>query len=92
MNRHRTARIRRKSHARFRLRFQSRMAEYLAGAGSAAEGFGIVWEKTLEEFPLSDPDQAELYRELILWAKSDDLFTGPIERGLIQAWKETVHD
>lgn len=34
-----------------------------------AECFGVIWLETLEEIPLSEEEQSELYEELILWAK-----------------------
>lgn len=41
----------------------------------AAEGFGLAWEQTLDEVPLDDAAQAEVYWELIRWARSNELFT-----------------
>jgi hypothetical protein len=59
---------------RFRLRFQQRLTDYLLRNGSVAKGFGVMWEKTLEETPMDDDAQGDLYRELITWAKSDEVF------------------
>jgi hypothetical protein len=81
-----------KSHQRFRLRFQRRLTEYQLRHGSAAEGFGAIWEKTLEELPIDDEAQGELYRELISWARSDELFTSHASAHLIEAWRETFHE
>ena len=61
--------------AQFRLCFQRALILYLLHGGSAADGFGPLWEKTLEQVPVDDEAQGELYRELISWAKSDELFT-----------------
>ena len=72
----------------FRLRFQRGLTDFLCHNGSVAEGFGIVWEKTLERVPLDDKAQGKVYRELLAWAKSDELFTNQ----LLAAWKETVHE
>jgi hypothetical protein len=91
MNRHHRG-LSRKSLERFRLCFQKRLRDYFFLQRSAAEGFGLAWEKTLEEVPLSDADQAEVYWQLIDWARSDFSFTGPQERALLQAWKQTVHE
>ena len=82
----------RKSHQRFTLRFQRQLAEYQSRKGSAAEGFGLVWEQTLQEVPLDEETQCELYRELIDWAMSDKLFTGRKESELLDAWRQTVHE
>jgi hypothetical protein len=60
---------------RFRLKFQQGLREFLARNGSAAEGFGLVWEQTSEHVPLKEEEQAGLYWELIQWARSYDLFT-----------------
>ncbi len=78
-----------KSQERFRLRFRRRLTDYLFQQGSAAEGFGVVWEKTLAEVPLDDETQAQLYRELIAWAKSDELFTGHRQSELLRVWRNT---
>jgi hypothetical protein len=91
MNRHHRG-LSRKSQERFRLCFQKRLRDYFSRQHSAAEGFGRAWEKTLEEVPLSDADQAEVYWQLIEWARGDLSFTGPQERELLLAWKQTVHE
>ncbi len=70
-----------KLNARFRSRFQRRMADYWLQRGSAAEGFGAVWEKTLEEVPVGDEAQGQLYHELIHWAKNGELFAALNEPG-----------
>jgi hypothetical protein len=59
---------------RFRLRFQQRLTDHLLREGSAAEGFGLMWEKTLEEIPVDEEAQGDLYQGLINWVKSDELF------------------
>ena len=56
------------------MRFQQRLTDYLLCKGLAAQGFGVMWEKTLEENPVDDDAQGDLYRELINWAKSAELF------------------
>ena len=60
---------------RFRLRFKRQLADFQLRHGSTAEGFGVMWEKTLDELPVDDDAQGQLYRELINWAMSDKLFT-----------------
>lgn len=64
-----------KSQQLFRLHFQRHLINYLLRDGSLAEGFGIVWERTLADVPLDEEKQGDVYRELISWAKSDKLFT-----------------
>jgi hypothetical protein len=64
---------------RFRWHFQRRLREYLARHGSVAEGFGPVWERILQEVPVEEAEQAELYWELIQWARGYELFTGAVE-------------
>jgi hypothetical protein len=59
----------------FRLQFQEGLREYLARNGSAAEGFALVWQRTLSRVGLQETDLAELYWELVQWACSYDLFT-----------------
>ena len=81
-----------KPQERFRLRFQQRLTDYQLRRGSAAEGFGLVWEKTLEEVPVDDNAQGKLYRELIQWARSDELFTGHKQSHLLRAWRQPVHE
>ncbi len=75
---------------RFRLQFQQRLREYLARNGSAAEGFGLVWEKTAENVLLREPQQAELYWELIQWARSYDLFTATEHRPFVSHRNESA--
>jgi hypothetical protein len=84
--------FRRKSQEQFRLQFQRALKLYLGGHQSLAEGFGIVWEETLEKVPLDDDSQARLYRELITWAKGDELFTGPRGSELLQAWRQAAYE
>lgn len=81
-----------KSEQRFRLRFERRLRDALARQQSVAESFGRTWEKTLEEVPLDDESQGRMYRHLIAWARSDELFTGTREAELLQAWRQTVHE
>ncbi len=57
------------------MRFKRRMRELLAHHHSAAEAFGPTWEETLDEVSLDDVEQAQVYRELIDWAGSEELFT-----------------
>ncbi len=56
---------------RFRLFFKRHLADYQAQHGFAPEGFGVAWEKALEQAPVDEQAQAQLYRELIDWAKSE---------------------
>jgi hypothetical protein len=65
---------------RFRLQFQQGLREHLARHAYTAEGVGLVWERTLGEVPLQEPAQAELYWELMQWARSYDLFTSAEQR------------
>jgi hypothetical protein len=53
----------------FRKHFQRSLKRCAAKGFSVEECFGIVWEETLDRNRLSEPDQKELYDELILWAK-----------------------
>ena len=53
----------------FRLRFQRSLRCCVRRQFSVAECFGLIWLETLEEVPLSEDEQAELYEELIDWAK-----------------------
>jgi hypothetical protein len=57
----------------FRARFQRSLRNCVRRRFSVAECFGVIWLETLEEVALTEPDQAELYDELIHWAK-DRLF------------------
>ncbi len=53
----------------FRARFQRSLRNCVRRRFSVAECFGVIWLETLEEVRLTDQDQAELYDELIRWAK-----------------------
>jgi hypothetical protein len=81
-----------RSKERFRFEFQRGLRRRAFGNGSVAEAFGAVWEKTLEEVPLDEQSQGQLYRELIRWAGTEELYTGPREQTLIQVWGHTVHE
>ncbi len=64
-----------KSQTHFRLRFQKRFRELLQRDLPAAESFGPAWEAAIDAVPLEEDDQAEVYRELINWARAQYLFT-----------------
>jgi hypothetical protein len=88
-----TIQLRCKPHEQFTLRFKSRLRQLLQTYNSAAEAFGPAWEATAAEVSLSDRKQGEVYRQLIDWAKGDDLFTtrrggfGATEPAVLhQAW------
>jgi len=67
--------IRCKSQQQFSLRFKTRLQQLLQRYHSAAEAFGPAWEDTVDEVPLPEVEQGEVYRQLIDWAKGYDLFT-----------------
>lgn len=75
---------------RFRLRFQSGLKQYLSTRESVAEGFGIVWEQTLDEVPLEDKLQRALYARLLDWARNAELFTKRNDSELLQAWRQEI--
>jgi hypothetical protein len=54
----------------FRQRFQRSLRSCLRRGFCVEEAFGLIWMETLEDVPISDTAQGELYEELILWAKS----------------------
>ncbi|MFO1499787.1 MAG: hypothetical protein U1G07_15570 [Verrucomicrobiota bacterium] len=72
-------------HERFRLQFQRRLREYLARNPSPAEGFNLVWEKTLEECPVAAPQQPQLHWEMVQWARGYDLFTTAESNAVVPA-------
>jgi hypothetical protein len=53
----------------FRARFQRSLRNCVRRRFSVAECFGVIWVETLEQVRLEDDEQAELYEELITWAK-----------------------
>jgi len=53
----------------FRARFQRSLRNCVRRRFSVAECFGVIWLETLEEISLPDDEQADLYEELIHWAK-----------------------
>jgi hypothetical protein len=57
------------SRDQFRARFQRSLRNCVRRRFSVAECFGVIWLETLEEISLNDEDQADLYEELIGWAK-----------------------
>jgi hypothetical protein len=54
---------------KFREKFKRSLRQCVVRGFSVEESFGMIWEETLEEFGLSEKAQAELYEELIDWAK-----------------------
>jgi hypothetical protein len=54
----------------FRVRFQRALRSCVRRQFSVAECFGVIWLETLEEVALTEPEQSDLYEELIAWAKS----------------------
>ena len=55
----------------FRARFQRALRNCVRRRFSVAECFGVIWLETLEDIRLEEEDQADLYNELIRWAKYD---------------------
>jgi hypothetical protein len=55
----------------FRLKFQRSLRGCVRRGFSVEESFGMIWEETWEEVALSEREQAELYEELIDWAKKE---------------------
>jgi hypothetical protein len=62
--------LRTQSRTRFCWVFKRKFRQLLFQHGSAAEGFGAVWQETLDQVPLQEHDQCEVYWELIGWAKA----------------------
>lgn len=53
----------------FRERFKNALRGCVRRGFSMEESFGMIWVETWEEISLSDEEQAELYGELLQWAK-----------------------
>jgi hypothetical protein len=53
----------------FRDYFTKAMRVCVKHGFTVEESFGMIWEETLEEVALSEPLQARVYEDLILWAK-----------------------
>jgi len=54
---------------RFRERFQRSLKSCIKRSFSVEECFGQVWQETLEVIALTEQEEAELYAELLEWAK-----------------------
>lgn len=54
---------------RFREQFQRSLRACLRKGFSIEECFGLVWVETWEEISLSEQEQAELFEELLGWAR-----------------------
>jgi hypothetical protein len=57
----------------FRQKFQRSLRCCVRRGFSLEESFGMIWEETWEEVALTEREQAELYEELIAWAKNEPL-------------------
>jgi hypothetical protein len=53
----------------FRERFQRALNACVSRGFSVEESFGMIWVETWEEISLSEQEQAELFDELLQWAK-----------------------
>jgi hypothetical protein len=62
--------------AQFCLRFERHLRRLSSDRRcSIADGFGLAWEKALDEVPLQDEEQPAVYWQLLCWAKRSELFT-----------------
>jgi hypothetical protein len=86
--RHRALSYRCKFQELFCLAFRRHLRECVARRRSVAEGFGLAWEETIDKVPLDDEEQGRAYQELIVWARTQDLFTRPEHESLLAAWAE----
>ena len=57
----------------FRQRFHRCLRACVRRGFSIEESFGMIWEETWEEIALTEAEQAELYEELINWAKREPI-------------------
>lgn len=53
----------------FRERFQRALRSCVRRGFSIEESFGMIWVETWEEISLSEQEQAELFDELLGWAR-----------------------
>ncbi len=53
----------------FRVRFQRSLKACVKRHFAVEDCFGTVWQETLDEVPLFDQEQSDLYVELIEWAR-----------------------
>jgi len=69
------------SRGRFRARFTKALLASVRRRLSVEESFAVIFEQTLQEIPLTESEQTQLYKEMLQWAKeSADLFP-PIHKG-----------
>jgi hypothetical protein len=54
----------------FRERFQRSLRSCLRRGFCVEESFGMIWMETLEDVPLDEDEQIDIYEELISWAKA----------------------
>src|SRR5438128_6239906 len=63
------------SKPRFRQHFQRSLRACLRRRFSLEEAFGLIFTETLQEVPLTPTEEAELFEELLKWARqSQQLF------------------
>lgn len=55
--------------ARFQKDFKRSLRSCVRRKFSVEECFGTIWQETLEEIALTEKEQAEVYPELLAWAK-----------------------
>jgi hypothetical protein len=55
----------------FRDKFQRSLRACVRRGFSVEESFGMIWVETWEDINLSQQEEAELYEELLRWAKTN---------------------
>ena len=75
----------------FREKFQRSLRCCVNRGFSVEESFGMIWVETWEEISLSEQEQAELYDELIDWAKNNlfDRFAPVIHNNYSQDFRSS---
>ena len=77
----------RDSKEQFRRHFQRSLRACLRRHFSVEEAFGVIFAETLQDVPLTAVEEAELFEELLNWAReSQQLFAG-CSRGLFTGFR-----
>src|SRR5215468_8033287 len=54
---------------RFRARFRRVLSDHVRDCGCVEESFGLAFDESLDEIPLTEEEQGMIYRELLNWTK-----------------------
>src|SRR5438552_18649348 len=68
------------SRQRFRAQFATVLTACVRRHFSVEESFGLVFDETLDQIPLTESEQRHLYKELLQWAREAPELLQPVHK------------